>query len=49
MHATWLHFVHFAGLFSNNPEPVCSDLGAPEEANPAAEDLEFIEELVEQL
>ena len=38
------------GLRSDNPGLVCSDPGAwAEEAEPTAEDLEYFEELSEQL
>jgi len=41
-------FTHFTGLFFDNPGLACQDAGAPDEEDPAAADLAFLEELAEQ-
>ena len=58
VHATWLRFAYFIGLysdnpyftrlFSDNPEPACLDPGVPEEVDLKDEDLEFLEKQVKQ-
>ena len=45
--ATWLLFA-LAGLPTNNPEFVCSDLASWIEVDPLAEDQDYFEEQVDQ-
>jgi len=45
--ATWLHYA-LAGLPTNNPGFVCSDLTGWTEVDPSAEDQVYLEEQADQ-